>query len=238
MLTTRRAPVRIWEDFLRTIGIDPSGTVLVVGPSRRAAVQLPAVPVLPGGHGMALLGPRAGLRIPDGADATDTGLPDACVDATVLLSAWTDPARMEDAAREAVRVTRRRGEVAMGDVAADVLTASMPSAYRAALLFELFPRIAPTVRDAHQHEEMLGVELLRAGVHPVDYDLVDVPMGVFDDADAYVAAIRSGMWPGVTLLDDEALDLLAEEVRRSLRGVRFPVVDILPWGIARGPRAS
>ncbi|HHC07383.1 MAG TPA: hypothetical protein ENK55_01505 [Actinobacteria bacterium] len=233
-MLTATARVTVWRTLFEELGIPSDGTVLLVGPPEESFAEMPAIPVLPGGHGMAVLGPPLDRRIPDDATAVATGLDDDAVDAVFMLSAWGDPALMGQVAREAVRITRPGGTVVLGDVDAAVLTESSPAAYRAALLYETYPWVGDRIRDAHAHEAMLGIELLRAGIHPVQADQRDLPMGYFDDADAYEAAVARGLWPGVLLLDEADRGRLLAELRRSLVDARFPVADVQPWMLAHG----
>ncbi len=238
MLTTRRAPATEWQRLLTDLGISPRDRILVVEPSSGSLVALPAVPVLTGPHGMALLGPPLDAPLPEDATATATGLPADSVDATLLFSPWTNASQVGAVAKEAIRITRPGGRVALGTLDAGTLLDASPSAYPAALGFQLFPDLASRLRDAHRHDAMIGIELLRAGIHDVVVDPFDVPMAYYDSLDECVADVEAGAWPGTDTLDDARRQILAHEVRRLLKGRRFPLVDELPWLIARGTKGS
>ncbi len=239
MLRARLAPVSEWEALLRRLDVPLEGRVLVAGPPAESLAARPAVPVVASTTGLTLFGPPLEGPIPDGATAEATLLPTGAFDAVLALSAWSRPDRVGAVAGEALRLTRPGGTIVLGDLDAVVLVAGPPAAYRAAVLYARHPDLARRLVAAHEHTVMLGVELLRGGVHPVTVERMDLPMAFLDGPEAYASAVRAGLWPGFVDLSPEERDEVLAALADSLRPpVRFPIVDRQPWVIARGRRPT
>lgn len=226
-----------WRDTIGSLGTGAAGEVLVAGPYAHALADELPVPTADEGGGLAVLGPK-GFPIETGASPRATGLPDASVDAAVVLSAWRTVAGVGPVLAETARVVRPGGTVWLGEPALDVLTCSMPATYRAGLLYQAHPDVAARVRAAAGSGD-LGVEMVRHRLRDVTVIESDLPVAVFTTAAEGVEAVRAGIWPGTEFLSAVELDDLLDDVRASFRNrVRFPVVDYQPWTLGRGRRES
>lgn len=235
MYETRIALRDAWQDVLASLGTAANERVLVAGRNVEVLVEELPAPTADVVAGLAVLGPEAMALEPE---ASATGLADAAVDTVAMLSAWSDPAEVGPVVAEAARVVCPGGTVWIGEPDLDVLTRSMPAAYRAGLLYRAHPRVAADVRGLAQASSVLGVEMVRHRLREVTAFKRDIPLLAVADPDEAVEAVRGGIWPGTGLLSAEELDDLLDAVRASLQPpIRFPVVDLEPWTLVRGRRA-
>jgi hypothetical protein len=237
MYGTRIALKDAWQDVLASLGTAGNERVLVAGRNVEVLAEELPVPTADVVTGLAVLGPEA-MAIEAEASASATGLADATMDIVAMLSAWSDPAEVGPVVAEAARVVRPGGTVWIGEPDLDVLTRSMPAAYRAGLLYRAHPHVAVDVRGRVQASSVLGVEMVRHRLRDVTAFKRDIPLVAVADPDEAVEAVRSGIWPGTGMLSAEELDDLLDAVRVSLQPpIRFPVVDLEPWTLLRGRRA-
>lgn len=237
MYETRVALRDAWQDLIASLNTTGNERVLVAGRNVEVLVEELPAPTADVVAGLAVLGPAA-MAIEPEASAVATGLADATVDTVAMLSAWSNPVEVGPVIAEAARVVRPGGTVWIGEPDLDVLTRSMPAAYRAGLLYRAHPRVAAGVRGLVQASSVLGVEMVRHRLRDVTAFKRDIPVLAVADPDEAVEAVRGGIWPGTGLLSAEELDDLLDAVRASLQPpVRFPVVDLEPWTLLRGRRA-
>jgi hypothetical protein len=237
MYGTRIALKDAWQDVLASLGTAGNERVLVAGRNVEVLAEELPVPTADVVTGLAVLGPEA-MAIEAEASASATGLADATMDIVAMLSAWSDPAEVGPVVAEAARVVRPGGTVWIGEPDLDVLTRSMPAAYRAGLLYRAHPHVAADVRGRVQASSVLGVEMVRHRLRDVTAFKRDIPLVAVADPDEAVEAVRGGIWPGTGMLSAEEVDDLLDAVRVSLQPpIRFPVVDLEPWTLLRGRRA-
>jgi SAM-dependent methyltransferase len=237
MYETRAALRDAWQDVLASLGTTGNERVLVAGRNVEVLAEELPVPTADVVAGLAVLGPEM-MAIEAETSASATGLADATMDTVAMLSAWSDPAEVGPVVAEAARVVRPGGTVWIGEPDLDVLTRSMPAAYRAGLLYRAHPHVAADVRGRVQASSVLGVEMVRHRLRDVTAFKRDLPLLAVADPDEAVEAVRSGIWPGTGMLSAEELDDLLDAVRVSLQPpIRFPVVDLEPWTLLRGRRA-
>lgn len=173
--------------------------------------------------------------VPEGATPTATGFPGDSFDSAFALSAWENPAGVSEVLDEVVRVVRTGGSVWIGEIDTRALTCSMPAVGRYGLLYQNEPEPAIEARTRFRAADGIGVDAVRAGLRGVVETRCDLPVAVVESAAEGVETVRSGIWPGTTLLDAAALDLLLMRVNASFRPPsRFPFVFTLPWIIIRG----
>lgn len=238
MYETRVALRDAWQGVLGSLNTTGNERVLVAGRNVEVLVEELPAPTADVVAGLAVLGPEA-MGLEPEASAAATGLADAAVDTVAMLSAWSDPVEVGPVVAEATRIVRPGGTVWIGEPDLDVLTRSMPAAYRAGLLYRAYPQVATDVRGLVQAPSVLGVEMVRHRLKDVTAFKRDIPLLAVADPDEAVEAVRGGIWPGTGMLSSEELDGLLDAVRASLQPpVRFPVVDLEPWTLLRGRRAS
>lgn len=221
-----------WIATLTELGAAEGNDSLLIGPyAESLADQLPA----PTGDTTPSVATLFVTPVPEGAVPTATGFPESSFDSAVALSAWETPAGVADVAAEAVRVVRPGGTVWLGEIDARALTGSMPAARRYGLLYRNHPPVAEAERFRFRAADTIGVDAVRVGLRSVTETRTDFPVAVVDTRAEAVEAVRSGIWPGLELLDSIAVDELLVRVDESFEPPeRFPFVFTLPWILVRG----
>jgi hypothetical protein len=221
-----------WLSTLTDLGTAEGNDSLLVGPyAESLADHLPA----PTGDTTPSVATLRVTPVPDGAIPTATGFPDNSFDSAVALSAWETPADVSAVAAEATRVVRPGGTVWLGEIDARALTRSMPAARRYGLLYRDHPLVSDAARFRFRAADAIGVDSVRVGLRSVTETRADFPVAVVDSRAEAVEAVRSGIWPGTSLLDPVALDELLVRVDDSFEPPeRFPFVFTLPWILVQG----
>ena len=219
-----------WESTLDDMRIT-GGSTLIGGPLADRIGE--AVPIAIADEVASLVVLGEGPPLADDATVASTGLPDDSMTSVFMLAAWDHPNSIPTVVAEARRVVRAGGTVWLGRRNVDAMIHSTPSTLRASTLYR---RHAAAVREALASESVAPTELALVrgrfdAIESWDYDL---PVGAFSDAASYRAAVDSGMWLGIDLVEDVERSGILAALDTELADADYPIVEYQPWTLARG----
>lgn len=230
MLRTELALRTEWDQVLEKLDVQVAGSVIVGGPlAERFGASIPFA-VVDEVSGLVSLG--AGPMLDPDSTVVDSGLPDASVDAVVMVDAWRTHRELRAVVRESKRIVRPGGKVWLASLNIEGLTNATPVVRPSALFYASGGRVSAAVDARNEVFAATELELLRAGLTAIETWPADLPVAAFETIDQYVDAVRTGMWPGAEALDMAQWSDLVIEIRRSLAGADMPVVERKPWLLA------
>lgn len=225
-----------WRSVLAALGVSAQDAIVVGGPPATAIGE--AIPVGLSGDTSSLVTLGSGPFLRAGATPAATTLEDASIDAAMLLGAWGTSSELAEVVAEARRVLRPGGMARLGRWDLDAIMRSTPATHRSALMYRSYPSAAPSAPWNTGMGAALELAAVRARFRGVSAAAIDLPSAVLADADGYVDAVMDGLWPGVHALSVHQRTELARDIRRSLRGAIYPVVEYQPWYLVSAVRPA
>jgi len=216
-----------WKSVLATLGVAAQDAIVVGGPPATAIGE--AIPVGLSGDASSLVTLGSGPSLRAGATPGATTLDDASIDVAMLLGAWGASDELAEVVGEARRVLRPGGTAWLGRWDLDAIMRSTPATNRSVLMYRSYPAAAPTTLRNNGMGAALELAAVRARFRGVSATAIDLPTAALADADGYVDAVMGGLWPGIQALSVHQRTELARDIRRSLRGAVYPMIEYQPW---------
>jgi len=216
-----------WRSVLAVLGVSAQGRIVIGGPPAPSIGE--ALPVGLSGNTSSLVTLGSGPDIGALATPAATSLEDASVDVVIMLGAWDTVHELAEVAREARRILRPGGIAWFGRWDLSAVMQSTPTTNRSVLMYRSYPS---SVAQAPQNAGMgaaLELAMVRARFRSLSTETVDLPTAALASVDDYVDAVENGMWPGIERLTVVERMALTHDLRRSLRGTIFPMVEYQPW---------
>lgn len=230
MLGTELALRKAWNTVLTQLDVSTDGSVILGGPlAERFGASIPFA-VVDEVSGLVSLGDGPMLE-PD-SSVVASGIAPESVDAVLMVDAWRTQTELRTVVNESKRIVRPGGKVWLASLSVEGLANATPSIRPSALFYAEGGAVSPTVEARTEVFAATELALLRAGLGHIETWPTDLPVAAFDTIDEYVEAVRSGMWPGVELLDAGDWFELEDEIRTSLAHSDLPIVEHEPWLLA------
>jgi hypothetical protein len=225
-----------WRSAFATLGVGDGDAVVMGGPGAEMIAEVVPLGVVDAVSGIVSLG--ASPSLDPSAGVSSTGLPAGSIDVVVMLSGWRDPVALGSVAAEARRIIRPGGAAHLGVVDIDALVDTPIARRTSSLLYgphadAIFGTRVPGVGVAAP-----ALLLQRSGFRSVRASSIDLPLGAFSDVDAYLKAVRGGLWFGIDRVTAHERDRVLEAARRWSSGSEFPMIEYQPWRIASGTAAA
>ncbi len=225
-----------WRSVLMVLGVSAQGRIVIGGPLAPSIGE--AVPVGLSGNTSSLATLGSGPDVGASATPAATSLEDGSIDVVIMLGAWATVHELAEVAREAGRILRPGGIVWFGRRDLDAVLQSTPATNRSVLMYRSYPSSVTHVAQSAGMGFALELALVRARFRSVSTDSVALPSAALSSIDDYVDAVEKGMWPGVERLTVEDRKALTRDIRQSLRGAIFPMVEYQPWYLVSAIRST